>query len=382
MRSLAHIEEITAIRPIPKADRIEVATVLGWEIVVKKGEYKVGDKVIYIEIDSRVPKENPYFEFLEDRKYKVKSIKLKKQISQGLIAPMSLLDDKKYKIGDDVTGVLNITKINDDFVQTPASKEATLRQKHKKLYNKKWFKYLMKYEWFRTIVFKVLLPKKKRKFPDWVIKTDETRLQNIPSILENKTPFCVTEKIDGASTTFTLKKKGLKWKFYVCSRNILQDTPNKKCYYDEIGNVYWEMAKKYKIEEALNQLAVKNTKDLHFITIQGETYGEGIQKNKYGIKGREFRAFNLYFGYEDRVDYIDMPYAKIILDKLFIPSVPIISLDYILPDTIDEVMEYVTGESELADTLREGYVFRARDKRDNVISFKCVSNEFLLKWGL
>lgn len=90
MRKLATIREIKDIQPIEGADRIEVATVDGWQVVIKKGEFKVGDKIIYIEIDSIVP-EREEFEFLRDRKFRVRTIKLRKQISQGLIMPLSIL---------------------------------------------------------------------------------------------------------------------------------------------------------------------------------------------------------------------------------------------------------------------------------------------------
>ena len=163
-RALAHIEEIMSLSPIEGADRIEVAQVLGWKVVVKKGEFQVGEKVVYIEIDSRVPASNPYFSFLQDRKYKVKTIKLRGQISQGLIVPMDVLPRADYNIGDDVTDVLGITKIEDSFRprNERSSEEMRLRQSHPRLMRAKWFKKLMKYEWFRKLAYKFLLPKKKK----------------------------------------------------------------------------------------------------------------------------------------------------------------------------------------------------------------------------
>lgn len=110
MRKLAHVERIVDIKPIPNADKIEVATVLGWQVVIKKGEFSSGEQVVYIEIDSRVPDDIPYFSFLKDRNYKVKSIKLRKQVSQGLIVPMSLLPEGEYQDGDDVTDILKDQK--------------------------------------------------------------------------------------------------------------------------------------------------------------------------------------------------------------------------------------------------------------------------------
>lgn len=369
------METIKAINPIPNADRIEAAIVLGWQVVVKKGEFNVGDQVVYIEIDSRVPSDNPYFEFLADRNYKVKSIKMRKAVSQGLIVPMSILPAGEYSDGDDVTDILKITKIDDDYKQPPVNKELQLKQRHKRLYNKKWFKCMMKYEWFRKLAFKFLLPKKKKSgWPTWITKTDEERVQNMPWILENKNPFFITEKCDGTSATYSLHKEGIKWKFYVCSRNVVQDTPDRKCYYEELGNVYWEMAMKYDIENIMRQI-VKEYGVKEYITFQGEIIGEGIQKNKYELKGRDLRLFNVII---DGIKYNPLQVSAV-ATEWGLNSVPILRVEYILPDTIDELMEFATGESTLHNTLREGIVIRSHDMGT---SFKCVSNEFLLKWGL
>lgn len=389
MRKLAHVEKIVDIRPIPNADKIEVATVLGWQVVIKKGEFKPGDRVVYIEIDSRVPKDNPYFAFLQDRNYKVKSIKLRKTVSQGLIVPMSLLPEGVYQDGDDVTDLLGITKIEEDYVQPKVSKEVQLKQRHKKLTQNKVFQWFMKFGWFRKIAFKTLIPKKKKKnWPDWIIRTDEPRCQNLPWILENKAPFIVSEKLDGTSSTFSLHKEGRKWKFYVCSRNVVQDTPEKRSYLNDVngieGNTYWEMAEKYNIEQALILLKDK-LGAREYVTLQGETVGEGIQKNKYNFKGHDIFFFNLIVD-GNKIDSVS---ASRILEAIYYDNhelfdekfrwVPIIATDYVLPDTFEELMEYSTGKSSLEDTLREGYVFRNYEEG---ISFKCVSNEFLLKWKI
>ena len=380
-RALAHIEEIMSLSPIEGADRIEVAQVLGWKVVVKKGEFQVGEKVVYIEIDSRVPASNPYFSFLQDRKYKVKTIKLRGQISQGLIVPMDVLPRADYNIGDDVTDVLGITKIEDVSLKKEIdTKEVRLRQSHKKLVKQKWFKYMMRYAWFRELAYKFLLPKKKKSgWPTWVVKTDSERIQNMPWILKDKdTKFFVSEKCDGSSTTFTLYKDKSKLKFMVCSRNVVQDTPDKKSYLNDVngieGNAYWEVAFKYdikkKMRELFNELEAK-----HDLTIQGELIGPGVQKNKYQLKEREFKAFNLYVDGK----YINLKDMEQIMKSKDIPTVPMIDFNYTLPDTLEELMEYSTGKSQLYDTLREGYVFK---NYDGSINFKCVSDEFLLKWNL
>ena len=212
-RKLAHIEIIKALRPIPGADKIEVAEVLGWECVVKKDEFKVGDKIIYIEIDSILP-ERPEYEFLRDRKFRIKTIKLKGQISQGLILPLKNLDvfydvkflDNKtldgynYSIGDDVTNQMGITKY------LTLSEREEISQQERKLANEKnkLKKFMMRYFWFRKLF---LSKKQKSGFPYWVSKTDEERIQNIPQVLEQfkDKEVYVTEKIDYQSVTFTGK---------------------------------------------------------------------------------------------------------------------------------------------------------------------------------
>lgn len=370
-RKLAHVERIISLSPIPGADRIEVAQVLGWQVVVKKGEFRENDAIVYIEVDSRVP-DIEYFDFLRERNFKVKSIKLRKQISQGLIVPMSLLHDKfSYNIGEDVSGELGITKIQEDYEPPKVDPIVQLKQRHKKLYKNAAFQWFMKYAWFRKLVFKLLIPKKKKNgWPAWVVKTDEERIQNMPSILQDKNFFEVAEKMDGTSSTFTLRRVGKKFEFMVCSRNVVQATPDRKCFYD--SNVYWEMAQKYEIENVLKLLI----KDNEWITLQGETIGPDIQKNKYELKERELRCFNLITEKEGKLTSTE---AIARLEGTKLQWVPVIDTQYILPDTIDELMAYSTGNSVLHDTLREGYVFRNYEKG---ISFKCVSNEFLLKWGI
>lgn len=380
-RALAHIEEIMSLSPIEGADRIEVAQVLGWKVVVEKGEFQVGDKVVYIEIDSRVPADNPYFAFLQDRKYKVKTIKLRGQISQGLIVPLDVLSRADYNIGDDVTDILGITKIEDVSLKKETdTKEVRLRQSHKKLAKQKWFKYMMRYAWFRELAYKFLLPKKKKSgWPTWVVKTDSERIQNMPWILKDKdTKFFVSEKCDGSSTTFTLYKDKGKLKFMVCSRNVVQDTPDKKSYLNDVngieGNAYWEVAFKYDIEKKMRELFTELGAQNN-LTIQGELIGPGVQKNKYQLKEREFKAFNLYVDEK----YINLKDMEQIMKLKDIPTVPMIDFNYTLPDTLEELMKYSTGKSQLCDTLREGYVFK---NYDGSINFKCVSDEFLLKWNL
>lgn len=216
MRRLATIRTISDIRPIPGADRIEAAQVDGWECVVQKGEFAVGQHIVYIEVDSIVP-DRPEFEFLRDRKFRVRTIKLRKQVSQGLVLPMSILPAGDYPLDTDVTEVLGIKKYDPQAEQERlllACADDNRVKQHGKL-----FQFMMQFRWFR----KCFGPKPKEKgFPAWIVKTDEERIQNKTTMFENEkksgTRFMVTEKIDGQSATYFLKKVGRKkYEFGVCS---------------------------------------------------------------------------------------------------------------------------------------------------------------------
>jgi len=377
MRKLAHIEKIEWKKPIEGADRIELVGVLGWQCIAKKDEFQVGDLCVYIEIDSVVDKTNPDFEFLEKRNYKIKTMKMKGVISQGIVFPLSLLNSQKeYKIGDDVTEILKIKEIEDEIPKAkPQDSMQTFKQKHKRLYKNKVFMWFMRFKWFRKLAFKFLLPKKKpKKFPDWIVKTDEVRLQNMPFVLDvykNK-DMVVTEKIDGTSTSFGLRKeKKRKYDFAVCSRNVRQADINQKCFYED--NVYHIIAQKLNIRDVLMTLMQRFNATT--VVLQGETIGEGIQKNKYNIKGFDFYAFNLVIDGKK----IDSCKATDIVNEFGIKWVPIISSSFKLLPTVEEMILFADGQSKICDTLREGLVIR---DHDNTTSFKCISNQFLLKHNI
>lgn len=146
MRKLATIRTISDIRPIPGADRIEVAQVDGWECVVQKGEFQIGQLIVYVEVDSIMP-ERPEFEFLRDRKFRVRTIKLRKQVSQGLVLPMSILPPGKYAQDMDVTEVLGIKKYDPQAEQERmllACADDNRVNQHGKL-----FQFMMRFRWFR-----------------------------------------------------------------------------------------------------------------------------------------------------------------------------------------------------------------------------------------
>ena len=381
-RELAYVVAIDEIRPIPNYDRVEHARVGGWWVIVRKDQFKVGDLAIYIEVDSRVPEKEPFM-FLEKRNFKVKTLKMCKVISQGLL--MAFEDfgwkEDKYEIGTFLTKELEITYASDEDNKRKAAsvdKYKKMAQRRPNLFKKPWARWFMRREWGRRLMFFFFGKKKDKKggWPAWVIKTDEERCQNMPWLFPGNPDekWIATEKVDGTSTTTTLRGKGRKEEFYVCSRNVVFDTPEKGCYYDT--NVYLEMAEKYKFYDVLKDLKEKN--DLLFITMQGETYGEGIQKRTYGLKGHDFKAFNLIFGFKSgevhRFNPIEMTY---ILAKYNIPCVDIVDTQFIIPATRDELLTIAEGKSAIDGGMREGLVFRSYD---GTKSFKAVSNPFLLKY--
>ena len=395
-RELAYIVKIDEIRPIPNYDRVEHARVGGWWVIVKKDQFKVGDPAIYIEVDSRVPEEEPFM-FLDKRHFKVKTLKMCKVISQGLLmAPEDfgweaqndnvggyiIIANKKYfTVGDFLTEELKITYAEAEDNKRKANsvdKYKKMAQRRPNLFKKPWARWMMKREWGRRVMFFFFGKKKDKKggWPAWVVKTDEERCQNMPWLFPGnpETEWIATEKIDGTSTTFTLRGKGRKEEFYICSRNVVFDKPDKGCYYET--NVYTEMAEKYGIYAILK--ALKERFELDFITLQGETYGEGIQKRDYGLKEHRFMAFNLIYGYPDgRVIRLNPIEMTRILTEYEVPCVPIVNEHFIIPESCDILLKIAEGASKVDGGMREGLVFRSAD---GVNSFKAVSNPFLLKY--
>lgn len=332
-RKLASIQLVAEIRPIEGADAIEVARINNWDVVVKKGEYKVGDFCIYCEIDSFLPIKEE-FEFLRKSSYKkmagqegfrLKTIRLRGQLSQGLLLPIHVLPlGEVVSEGMDVTEMLGIVKY-----EPPIPAE--------------------------------LAGKVRGNFPSFLRKTDEERVQNLTKFYDNWVEqgldFYVTEKLDGSSATFYMNNG----EFGVCSRNLdLTETE---------GNTFWKVARELQLEEKLRATG-KN------LAIQGELIGEGVQGNPYNIKGHTVRFFNVFD--IDSQTYYGLPmFLATMQHELKLETVPILTnLTMKLPKTIDEVLAFADGKSVLNDKFdREGVVFRTMDR---TISFKAISNTFLL----
>ena len=401
-RELVYVVRIDEIKPIEGKDRVECAVVGGWTVMVRKGQFKPGDLGIYFEIDSKVPEKEPFM-FLEGKHFKIKTQKYKTPSgyfwSQGLLMSAEDFGWKLYNdtifMGDGLddyviekdflTEKLGVTYADVDDNKRKAKsadKYKLMAQRRPDIFKKKWAQWMMRRNWGKKVMFLFFGKKKDKKsqWPSWVKKTDEERVQNMPWILQDKSEWFATEKIDGTSTTFTMKGYGRKREFYTCSRNVVFDKPDKNCYYET--NVYTEMCEKYNMEHVLNCLMTffenANHRNVEFVTIQGETYGEGIQKRDYGLKGHDFMAFNLIVGFKDgEVKRFNPSVMTIILTDYDIPCVPIVNEYFILPDTVDELLAIATDKSAIDGGMREGLVFRSSD---GVRSFKAVSNEFLMKY--
>lgn len=352
MRKLASVQTISAIAPIEGKDRIVLATVEGWHVIVRKDEYNVGDQCVYVEIDSVLP-EREEFEFLRSKNFHIKTMRMAGVVSEGICFPMSILPYGDYQTGQDVTSILGVTQYmptQDDPVPAPTPR------KHK------YPKWLMRFAWFRKLV----LPKKLSvEFPSFLKKTDETRIQNIPEVLnERNKEWVLSEKLDGTSASFALyrhKRRFLpdKFEFFVCSRNTRRPVPD--------DSVYWEMAIKYDMENVLRQIIGGH----EWVAIQGECLGPKIQGNKYGFKHNDMYVFNVVFPrYRE-----DSPNAAALCESMDLNFVPLLGI-YTLPPTVDEVLKMAHGKSRLADINREGLVIRSLDGRD---SFKAVDPLFLLE---
>lgn len=412
-RELAYVVLVDEIEELPGYDRVESARIGGWWCIVPKGQFHVGDPGIYFEIDSRVPSDNPAFAFLEKRNYKIKTQKMCKSISQGLLmhaedfswkampavlgveddtdAFACIIDDKgkQHFVNDEsrfLTKKLGVTYADAEDNQRKApsvDKYKKMAQRNPNVFKKPWARWMMKRNWGRKVMFFLFGKKKDKKngWPEWVQKTDEERVQNMPWVLNDTGEWVITEKIDGSSTTFTMKRgKRGKNEFYVCSRNVCFDSIDKPCYYDT--NIYWEMAQKYDMYNILANL-LKKIPDAEWITIQGETFGADIQKRDYSLEGHDFRAFNLITSNKGRWGTLAM--KSLLEDGFSIPCVPILEesftfdkLDSIIEDRMEAILKLAERKPSVIDGKpREGLVLRSID---GVKSFKAVSNAFLLKY--
>jgi RNA ligase (TIGR02306 family) len=353
-RKLASLQEIKEVLPIEGADRIVLVKVLGWQCVTQKSNNFVpGSKVIYFEVDSLLPAE-PLFEFLrkkpEETKFRLRTIKLKGHFSQGLVLPAELFDEhpavKAAQVGDDLTEALGVEKYEPEI---PAQ--------------------------LRGIVA--------GNFPSFVSKTDETRIQAYPQLLETYkgTEVFFTEKLDGSSiTVFYVPRilSGIPHKlvencedeniFGVCSRNLPV--------LEAEDNSYWKAVNTINLREKLKDYNKP-------IVLQGELIGPGVQGNKLQLRDLEIRWFNVadpmtreFYGFED--------FHKT-TQEIDLATAPVLAMGK-LEHTVDDLVKMAIGPSTLnSKVAREGIVCRPLVEQEihkfGRFSFKVINPEFLVKYG-
>ena len=341
MRKLATIRKIDALRPIPDADAIECAVIGGWTAVVKRGEFKEGDLAVYCEIDSWIPHEvAPFLSrgnfprvYNEVKGERLRTVKLRGQLSQGLLLPLSILTMVESELfeGLDVSFPLGIVKYE---APIPAQ----------------------------------LAGEVKGMFPGWIQKTDQERIQNLKEELDywlrEQHVWEVTEKLDGSSMTVYLRDG----EFGVCSRN-LELKPSET-------NSLWKVAVR-------NDLELKLRRANRNLALQGELIGEGIQGNPYKQKAQEFFLFDIYD--IDASKYLTPAERNAFVEEHDIKHVPVLAFGAELWDTlginsIDQILKFAEGKSVMGmiGCEREGLVFKSKAMQ---CSFKAISNKFLLKGG-
>lgn len=402
-RELAYVVLIDEIMPIEGYDRVELARVGGWYVIVQKGQFTVGDPAIYFEVDSKVPADRECFAFLAKRKYKVKTLRMCGVISQGLLMHPSDFGWHVNLQGEIDDGEMTHTPIDEtrfltkklgvvhieDEDNKPApkvDKYKAMAQRRPNVFKQKWARWMMRREWGRKIMFAVFGSKKKKsetafptKFP-YIKKTDQERCENMPWVLKDKTPYIVTQKCDGSSATYIVARTHNPFKpfeFYVCSRNVRMLDEKQQCFYDD--NVYWEMAKKYNIEEKLKSY-LKDNPHLTYVCWQGEICGPNIQKNPHHLKENHLFCFHMI---DSKIGKYDMRVAERIWISYGMEIVPIVDVNYRMPDDFEEFKQSADGfySTEVTERTpncpREGYVYYKTT--DPNFSFKNVSREYLLK---
>jgi len=336
-RKMASIRKIAEIKAIPDADKICAYRVDGWWVVDSVGKYEVGELVVYAEPDSWVPNElAPFLTSAgkEPREYngvkgeRLRTVKLRGQISQGLLLPLepTCKNIESLLFEDlDVSVPLNVQK------------------------------------WERPIPAQ-LAGQVRGNFPALVPKTDQERIQNLSKQFDKfmEDTWSVTEKLDGSSCTFYLDDED---QFHVCSRNLdLKEDEN---------NSFWKTARKYDIE------GIMRRNNMQGMAIQGEMIGEGIQGNQYKV----VLDFYVYDMYNTRTgEYILPSQLKAACERLGLNHVPILAEGVTLVgSSIQTILSEAEGKSRLNGSEREGIVFKSESVHDR--SFKAISNKWLLKTG-
>lgn len=344
MRKLASVQRIYEITPIEGADKIELAHVLGWQCVVNKGQFKPMDLAIYFEIDSFLPI-RPEFEFLRTSSYRktdlmgegfrLRTMRFRGQISQGLLLPTSQFDEltENIELGTDVSGLLGVKKWEIEEKATTGG----------------------------TVI---------GTLPVDVPHTDETRIQAEPDLLHefDGIEYYISTKMDGSSHSISLDEDG----FHVTGHNYE--------YRDDGKSSFYELVKREKIEEKLREYSINNK--LECITIQGELCAPGIQKNRLKLTRPEWYVFTV----RENGKRVGLTKMREVCKSLDLMTVPIEEIDTDLPSrypTIEALLKRADGEYPNGGK-KEGIVIRPSEpifsKRIGApLSMKVVNNKYLLK---
>lgn len=351
-RKLASVQRVSALVPIEGADFIELAQIEGWRAVVKKGEFAVGDLAVFFEIDA-IPPDLPEFRFLwtprntpegeivaRPPKFRIRTMKLRGQLSQGLLLPFSTAAEVARQLGAEPLSVADCLE-GDDLTALLG---------------------VQKYEpplpggGFRA------------NFPGVLSKTDEMRIQSEPEVLAELTglPYVITLKYDGTSSTF-LSNPLDSGAFHVCGRNFS---------IQEGDNLYWRVAKRYGLAEKLTDPAFS-----HY-AIQGEIVGPGIQKNPLGLKEVSLFVFSVFDVPEGK--YLSHDAAQQVIADLGLTPVAVVEEGDGFAHTQPSLLKLAEGRYEGTNNEREGIVIRPREERHSPtlggrLSFKAISNTYLLK---
>lgn len=330
MRKMASVQTICDKKAIDGADAIEAVKVNGWWVVAKKDEFNIGDIVVYCEIDSWIPTSIAPFltkvgkapkQYNNVSGERLRTVKLRGQLSQGIVFPFSILQDGQYEVGEDVSETLGIQKWEEPEY---AGKRSSA----------------------------------KGNFPSFLIKTDQQRVQNIRDLQDHYgESFEVTIKIDGSSLTAFVNgdKEG------VCSRNIELK--------DEEGNAFWDIAKKYTLLDRIRATG-------RSLAVQGELIAPNIQKNHEKRNSPEFYCFSIFD--IDKQEYL-LPAERVLLCSVYgIPHVKIVDKEFVLSHTVEELLDMAEGCGMFEGVQREGLVFKSNHSQ---FSFKAVANSYLLKKG-
>jgi RNA ligase (TIGR02306 family) len=345
MRKMATVRRIDEIRAIEGADSIEVAVVGGWNVVVKKNEFKAGDLAVYCEVDSFIPTAIAPFltkpghfpkEYNGVEGERLRTVKLRGQLSQGLLLPTT------FKTLFEGQEVINDVSASDEGADVS------------EIFG------IVKWE---PPVSAQIAGLAKGSFPSAVPKTDEERIQNLtkqwPTLKTYQ--YEVTEKLEGSSMT----AGRIDGEFVVCSRNLsLKET---------VENSMWVQARRYNLEQNMIEQGLDN------LVVQGEIIGEGIQGNHYGIKGQDFYVFSVYD--IQAGTYLHPAARRELCANLGLKHVPVLEEAGVFPveASVEDILVAADGYSKLnPQKLREGVVFKRVFGEEH---FKAVSNKYLLKTG-